>query len=241
VYVGIGTGEVLIYSMKHMGAGPLASLAALHPGVPCTSVLLLPDTPAVGGHLLTASPSGLACYIVGRPPGRPPAPAPVAAAGAGECTALTWDAAAGAAVASMGARHVYVHPTPLRIGGVLTGRAWRRGGSLASDAAAGGAQLPRCRAAAVPARGGSAAGALFAARDGSGSCVALWESAGAAPQLPGTPPQQPRQRLAAHADGPLRDVRADADAAARGDGAGRLLLSLSAGMLCVHARTPAQP
>jgi hypothetical protein len=255
VYVGLSTGDVIVYSLAAFStaAPPLVALPALHPGRACHSILVLPDTPSVGGHLLTASDAGPACYLVGRPPGRPPAPFAVGAQGGGACVGLTWDAGARAAVATMadgeagagaGARrHVCLHPSVTRHprSGMAVGRAWRRGATLtanaaAAAAAAGDSVLLRCRGAAVPSRGGDAAAAefgagghsLFASGDEARRCVALWDvSSGGAP---------PKQLLSAHADGPVLDVRVDAHAAARRDGAGRLLLTLSAGELRVHAR-----
>jgi hypothetical protein len=177
----------------------------------------------------------------------------VGAQGGGACLGLAWDAGACAAVVTMGPelaggagaaprRHVCLHPSVARHAhsGAVTGRAWRRGAVLTGDAAAAAPPV-RCRGAAVPSRGGGAAAAefgpgshsLFASGDAARRCVALWDVSSGAAQ------PQPKQLLAPHADGPVLDVRVDADAAARSDGAGRLLLTLSAGELRVHARDAA--
>jgi hypothetical protein len=239
VYVGLASGEVLVFQLRALAQGPMSVLGALR-CEPLHSLVLLPD--AIGGGLLAASAGGLACYLPGRPAGRAPVPARVAAAGAGECVAATWDAAAGAAVASMrgqqpALRHVYVLPQPLVSAKQIVGRGWRCGGAVA-DAGAAPPNVA-CRAAAVPARGGAdvdARGALLACGDEARRCVALWQSGSGSGGA-----QQPVQRLAPHDDGPVLDVRVCAAAAARADGAGRLLLSLSAGQLRVHARSPQVP
>ena len=92
------------------------------------------------------------------------------------------------------------------------------------------------RTAVVPGLGG--AGSLFAAPDAARNAVALWQLPGRQqPGLGARPAVPPLCWLTPHSDGTVLDVRCDAEAHLRGGGAS-MLLSLSAGELHVHARTP---
>lgn len=242
VFVGDALGGVHVFSVGELERGPLALLAApCLPGgapAPCRALLALPDASA-GGGLVALHGGFLTCYLQGRPVGKPPAPCLVGSAGA--CVAgLAWDPGARAAVASRFeagvARHAYLAPALSSGGGGPRSRVW----SCFAEAAlpAPGVAPPLApaalRTAAVP--GGACS--LFAAPDATRNAVALWR----APQPPAGParggvPTAPMCWLAAHSDGPVLDVRCDAQAFASGDAAaGCLLLSLSAGELHVHAR-----
>lgn len=239
MFVGDELGAVHVFSLGELERGPLATLTApcLPGGVPCRALLALPDASA-GGGLLALHGGSVTCYLQGRPAGKPPAPALVAAGVA--VAGLAWDPGARVAVASRFdagfARHRFLAPVLSSGGGGSRSRVWNPFGE--TELAAPGVVPPLApaalRTAAVPGGGGS----LFAAPDATRNAVALWR----APQRQAGParagdPVAPMCWLAAHTDGPVLDVRCDAQAFASGDAAaGVLLLSLSAGELHVHAR-----
>jgi len=161
-------GYVLIYSLRNLAGGPLASLAPAHSAAPLHSILWLPD------GMVTASRQGMSCYVNGRPAGRSPVAGRLRVDGDGAgCVALTWDQVTGTAIASMAPtaqvphmRHVFLAPS--RVAG--PNRSWR----VLSDGLSSGvaATLPIAGTAAqCPAH---ISGDLFAALDGEGT-VAVWE------------------------------------------------------------------
>ena len=168
-------GYVLIYSLRNLAAGPLASLAPAHAAAALHSILWLPD------GMVTASRQGISCYVNGRPAGRSPVAerVPVEGAGAGDgagCVALTWDQITGTAIASLAptvqvphVRHLILAPSRVNIGAGPS-RCWR----VLPDSLPCGvdAKLPiRGTAAQCPAH---ISGGLFVAPDGEDT-VAVWE------------------------------------------------------------------
>jgi len=248
--VGDEQGGVHVFEVGELQRGPLVTLAAPWlPGgarAPCRALAALPPAPQVGGGLLTLHGSFATCFLMGRPPGRPPSPCLIGTAGSG-VAGLAWDAGACAAVASRvdggQLRHAYLAPTlrggPACAAGGPVDRVWRGYADLLSDAAPTPPALgPALRTTAVPDGGAGGAG-LFAAPDGHKQAVMLWRvpPPGQAEGL--SRPLPVRYASLAPHSGPVLDVRCDAEARSRPDGAGRLLLSLSQDELHVHARAAA--
>ena len=246
MFVGDELGAVHVLSLGALDRGPLATLAApFLPGgspAPCRALTALP--PAVGAGLLTLHGGFAACYLLGRPPRAPPAPCLVGVAGSG-VVGLAWDPCACTAIASRIAAGALCHATlaPLLRDGVPGGpadRVWQNFGDL-TPTPGPPPPLPHLQAAlrtaVVPGAGG--AGSLFAAPDAARNAVALWQLPSR--QQPGLarPAVPPLCWLTPHSDGPVLDVRSDAEAHSRGDHGASMLLSLSAGELHVHARAAA--
>ena len=246
MFVGDELGAVHVLSLGELERGPLATLAApFVPGggpAPCRALSALP--PAVGAGLLTLHGGFAACYLLGRPPGAPPAPCLVGVAGSG-VAGLAWDPGACTAVASRIAAGALRHATlaPLLrdgAGGAGADRVWHNYADL-TPAPGPPPSLPphlqaALRTAVVPGLRG--AGSLFAAPDAARCAVALWQLPSRQPGLAPRPAVPPLCWLMPHSDGPVLDVRCDAEAHLRGDCASTLL-SLSAGELHVHARAAA--
>ena len=241
MFVGDELGVVHVFSVGELERGPVVTLAApwLPGRTPAPCRALAPLSPAVGGGLLALHGGFATCYLLGRPRGAPPTPCLVG--GAGPAVAgLAWDPSARAAVASRleagVMRHAYL--APVLSGGGDGGdrsRVWHcfAEAALAANGASPPPSPAALRTAAVP--GGAGGSSLFAAPDVARRCVALWR-APPPPAGPGhrAPAAAPFCSLAPHSDGPVLDVRCDAQ-----DATGRFLLSLSAGELHVHARPPA--